>query len=72
MAVSDACGVRDAPGIVLYKGCPKDNFGFRHGGCVNLAFLDGHAAPVREKRIPFGMAHRYGDFWSARLPVPVR
>lgn len=68
MAFADACGVELAPGVVLYQGCPKDNFDFRHRGRVNVAFLDGHAATVREADIPFGMERRYESFWSARCP----
>ena len=41
LAFADACGVEAAPGIVLYKGCPKENFRFRHRKRVNAAWLVG-------------------------------
>ncbi|MGD8453343.1 MAG: type II secretion system protein [Phycisphaerae bacterium] len=68
LAFSDACGTALAPGIVLYQGCPRDNFAFRHADRTDAAFLDGHAAPVRQGDIPFGMNRRYESFWSARPP----
>lgn len=68
MAFSDASGVDVAPGVVLYKGCPEDNFDFRHRERANVTFLDGHAVPVRKEEIPFGMEHRYDIFWSAKQP----
>lgn len=68
MAFADACGIQVAPGVVLYQGCPKDNFDFRHRGRVNVALLDGHVAPVLKDDIPFGMEHRYESFWSAKAP----
>ncbi|HNQ21713.1 MAG TPA: prepilin-type N-terminal cleavage/methylation domain-containing protein [Phycisphaerae bacterium] len=68
MTCTDARGVEAAPGIVLYKGCPKDNFDFRHRERVNVAFLDGHVSPIIEDEIPFGMDNRYEAFWSAKKP----
>lgn len=72
MALTDACGILLAPGIVLYQGCPRANFEFRHRGRVGVVFIDGHAAPVPEADIPFGMPRRYETFWSARLPLPAQ
>ncbi len=69
MAFVDACGVGLAPGIVLYHGCPKDNFAFRHHHRANVAFLDAHAEPLAEARVPFGMTRRYEAFWSATHPT---
>lgn len=68
LAFTDACGVEEAPGIVLYKGCPQDNFDFRHRNRANVAWLDGHVSLVLKKDIPFGMQHRYEVFWSAKKP----
>ena len=68
MAFSDACGVQEAPGVVLYKGCPQENFTFRHSEQVNVAWLDGHATSITVSDIPFGMQYRYEDFWSAKEP----
>ncbi|MEW6200025.1 MAG: prepilin-type N-terminal cleavage/methylation domain-containing protein [Planctomycetota bacterium] len=69
LAFTDAWGVKAAPGVVLYHGCPKDNFDFRHHGRASVAFLDGHVARTHQDEIPFGMAHRYESFWSARPPT---
>ena len=68
LAFVDARGLEVAPGIVLYKGCPKDNFEFRHRDQVNAGFLDGHAAAVGRDKVPLGMDRRYEDFWSAKAP----
>lgn len=68
LSFTDARGVAEAPGIVLYKGCPQDNFDFRHRGRINVAWFDGHVSPVRRCDVPFGMQHRYEVFWSARMP----
>jgi prepilin-type N-terminal cleavage/methylation domain-containing protein/prepilin-type processing-associated H-X9-DG protein len=68
LALVDAAGVSEAPGIVLYNGCPRDNFDYRHRRRVNVSFLDGHAAPVTQAAIPFGMARRSEAFWGTRPP----
>ena len=68
MVFMDARGVKAAPGIVLYKGCPKGNIDFRHRGKANAAFLDGHVESVAEKDVPFGMENRFKPFWSAKKP----
>ncbi len=68
LAFTDACGVEEAPGIVLYKGCPQENFDFRHRARASVAWLDGHVSPVVQGDIPFGMKHRYEVFWSAKRP----
>jgi len=66
MVFVDACGVKVAPGIVLYKSCPKDNFDFRHHGRANAAFLDTHVSLIKPDDVPFGMENRYRSFWSSR------
>jgi len=68
MVFMDACGTAAAPGIVLYKSCPKDNIEFRHRGKVNAAFLDGHVQAIAEANVPFGMENRYEPFWSSQEP----
>lgn len=68
MVFSDACGIDTAPGIVLYKSCPKANFDFRHRDKVNLSFLDGHIGNKLFEQIPFGMQNRFEPFWSTRKP----
>jgi len=64
MVFMDAQGLPDAPGIVLYHGCPKDNLDFRHQGRANAAFLDGHVTAVTEAEVPMGMENRYEPFWG--------
>ena len=64
MVFIDACGTGAAPGIVLYKGCPKENIAFRHRDKANVAFLDGHVSSISENDVPFGMENRYKPFWS--------
>ncbi len=68
LAFTDACGIALAPGVVLYQGCPRDNFDFRHRGRANAAWLDGHVTPIVEADVPFGMQQRYEDFWSSKEP----
>lgn len=68
LAFTDACGVADAPGIVLYKGCPQENFDFRHHGRVNVAWLDGHVSSIVAAKVPFGMQRRHEAFWSTKAP----
>jgi len=72
MALTDACGIAAAPGIVLYNGCAEHNFDYRHRGRVQAAWLDGHVTPMSQDGIPFGMARRYEAFWSARNPCAFR
>ncbi len=68
MVFVDFRGRRSAPGIVLYHGCPRSNFDFRHPGGANAAFLDGHVNSIKEDDVPFGMANRFDPFWSTRVP----
>ena len=68
MAFMDAGGIEAAPGIVLYKSCPKDNIEFRHRGKANVVFLDGHVAVRTHENIPFGMENRDRPFWSSQKP----
>lgn len=69
LAFTDACGVAEAPGIVLYKGCPQDNFDFRHRKRAAVAWLDGHASPIVKDDVPFGIQRRHEVFWSAKRPT---
>jgi prepilin-type processing-associated H-X9-DG protein/prepilin-type N-terminal cleavage/methylation domain-containing protein len=66
MLFCDGIGRAEAPGIVLYKTCPMENFDYRHGGKVQAAFLDGHVQSMTQSAIPFGMDRRYDAFWSAK------
>lgn len=68
MVFMDAWGEEAAPGIVLYRMCPKDNIQFRHRGRTNVAFLDGHISTYTQEQVPFGMENRYLHFWSSRKP----
>lgn len=68
MVFMDACGTEAAPGIVLYKGCPKENIAFRHRDKASIAFLDGHITSISENDVPFGMENRYKSFWSTLKP----
>jgi prepilin-type N-terminal cleavage/methylation domain-containing protein/prepilin-type processing-associated H-X9-DG protein len=65
---ADAWGRSHAPGVVLYRGCVADHWAFRHNGCANVAFLDGHVESRGPDEIPMGMANRYDPFWGARRP----
>lgn len=68
MAFMDAGGSDAAPGIVLYRMCPKENIQFRHRGRSSVAYVDGHVGARREGDIPFGMENRHTSFWSTQKP----
>ena len=53
-------------GIVLYHGCPKANFDYRHGDSTNVVFLDSHVTKLESDKIPFGRNKRFGPFWSEK------
>ncbi len=65
----DASGSIQVPGIVLFDGCPKSNFAFRHHERVNMIFLDQHIESFTEDEIPFCSRfdeERFGGFWYAK------
>ncbi|MCK5225727.1 MAG: DUF1559 domain-containing protein [Planctomycetes bacterium] len=69
MMFCDGNGTMQAPGTVLYGGCPKENFEFRHRGKANVLFLDQHIESLREEDIPFCTMFdekRLGTFWYAK------
>lgn len=68
MVFMDSWGEEAAPGIVLYRMCPKDNIQFRHRGRANVVFLDGHVGAYTQEQVPFGMENRYLSFWSSQKP----
>lgn len=53
-------------GTVLYHGCSKENFDFRHKDSANAMFLDSHVAGLKEDDIPFGRNNRFETFWSEK------
>ncbi|AQQ09850.1 PilD-dependent protein PddA [Sedimentisphaera cyanobacteriorum] len=69
MMFCDGNGTMQTPGTVLYDGCPKSNFEFRHRGKVNAIFLDQHIESLKEEDIPFCTRfdeRRFGTFWYAK------
>ena len=69
MMFCDGNGTKQVPGIVLFDGCPKPNFEYRHKGKVNAIFLDQHIESLKEKDIPFCSRFdekRFGEFWYAK------
>jgi hypothetical protein len=69
MMFCDGNGTMQTPGTVLYDGCAKSNFEFRHRGKVNAIFLDQHIESLEEKDIPFCTRfdeRRFGAFWYAK------
>ena len=69
MMFCDGNGTMKTPGTVLYDGCPKSNFEYRHKGKVNAIFLDQHIESFKEKGIPFCTRFdekRFGTFWYAK------
>jgi len=69
MMFCDGNGTRQTPGTVLYDGCPKANFEYRHRSRVNVLFLDQHLEVLEEKDIPFCTRfddRRFGSFWYAK------
>jgi len=69
MMFCDGNGTMQTPGTVLYDGCPKPNFEYRHKGKVNAIFLDQHIESLKEESIPFCTRFdekRFGTFWYAK------
>lgn len=69
MMFCDGNGTMQTPGTVLYDGCPKSNFEYRHRGKVNAIFLDQHIESLEKKDIPFFARfdeRRFGTFWFAK------
>ena len=69
MMFCDGNGTKQVPGIVLFDGCPKLNFEYRHKSKVNVIFLDQHIESLKEKDIPFCTRFdkkRFGKFWYAK------
>ena len=69
MMFCDGNGTKQVPGIVLFDGCPKENFDYRHRKQVNVVFLDQHLEACSEKEIPFFSRfeeRRFGEFWYAK------
>ncbi len=55
-------------GTVLYHGCPRENFGYRHKDSLNAAFLDSHVVKLESGDIPLGRDKRFEPFWSEKKP----
>lgn len=53
-------------GTVLYHGCPKKNFDYRHSDSVNVVFLDSHVVSLEPDDIPLGRNNRFEPFWSEK------
>ncbi|AQQ08876.1 PilD-dependent protein PddA [Sedimentisphaera cyanobacteriorum] len=69
MMFTDASGTPHVPGVVLFTGCPRDNFAYRHSGKANIVFLDQHTEQMSEKEIPFFnrfSEKRFGKFWYSK------
>jgi prepilin-type N-terminal cleavage/methylation domain-containing protein len=69
MMFCDGNGTSDTPGTVLYDGCPKLNFEYRHRGNVHALFLDQHIESLKEEDVPFFPRfdeRRFGAFWYAK------
>jgi len=69
MMFCDGNGTKQVPGIVLFFGCPRENFEYRHKGKANVLFLDQHIESLKEEDIPFCTRFdekRFGEFWYAK------
>ncbi|ARN55921.1 type II secretion system protein [Sedimentisphaera salicampi] len=69
MMFTDANGTLHVPGVVLFEGCPRDNFAFRHNSKANILFLDQHTEKMGKEEIPFFnrfSEKRFGKFWYAK------
>ncbi len=69
MMFCDGNGTKEVPGVVLFFGCPKENFEYRHRGKANVLFLDQHIESLKEEDIPFCTRFdekRFGTFWYAK------
>ncbi len=51
-------------GVVLYHGCPKGNFEYRHRDSLNAVFLDSHVIKLEPDDIPLGWRKGSEPFWS--------
>jgi len=69
MMFCDGNGTKQTPGTVLYDGCPKPNFEYRHREKANVVFLDQHIESLKQEDIPFCSRFnekRFGFFWYAK------
>ncbi|MCD4831842.1 MAG: type II secretion system GspH family protein [Anaerohalosphaeraceae bacterium] len=69
MMFCDGNGTMQTQGTVLYGGCPKSNFEYRHREKTNAVFLDQHIESLKEDDIPFCDRlddRRFGAFWYAK------
>lgn len=53
-------------GTVLYHGCPKNNFDYRHRDSANAVFLDSHVTGLKQDDVPTGRDNRLETFWSEK------
>ncbi len=67
LALADGNNAKDPTvGTVLYHGCPKDNFDYRHKDSINAVFLDSHVAGLKQNNVPMGRNKRFETFWSEK------
>jgi len=69
MMFCDGNGNMQTPGTVLYDGCPKSNFEYRHKKKINVIFLDQHIDSLKEEDVPFFSRFdkkKFGTFWYAK------
>ncbi len=67
LALADGNNYREPTvGTVLYHGCPKDNFDYRHKESGNAVFLDSHVTGLKQSDVPMGRNARFETFWSEK------
>jgi prepilin-type N-terminal cleavage/methylation domain-containing protein/prepilin-type processing-associated H-X9-DG protein len=66
LVAGDGNGYERARAIVLYEACPSHNFEYRHGGKINLLYLDKHVDSLKKDDVPMGRQSRYEYFWSEK------
>lgn len=66
LALCDGNGYERARATVLYQGCPRHNFEYRHRKTINILFLDMHINSLKEEYVPMGRKNRYAPFWNEK------
>ncbi|MCK4627170.1 MAG: hypothetical protein KAV00_17795, partial [Phycisphaerae bacterium] len=67
LALADGNNALDPTvGIVLYHGCSKNNFDYRHQDSANTVFLDSHVTGLKQDDVPTGRSERFETFWSEK------
>ncbi len=65
LAFCDAATSSDAPLVVGHQGCVRGGIAFRHEGCAQGVFLDGHVDALSPADVPLGRDAWREPLWGA-------